>query len=121
MMASQTIFDRIGGRDAVEAVVSDFYDRVLDDPLLEPYFADTDTEQLHSHQVQFISAVTGGPVEYSGDDMEGAHAGMGITEAAFDAVAAHLEAALRANDVRDADVEAILDDVAAMEDDIVAA
>lgn len=120
-MASQSIFDRIGGRDAVEAVVSDFYDRVLDDPVLEPYFEDTDMEHLYRHQVQFISAVAGGPVEYDGDDMESAHDGMGITEEAFDAVATHLEAALRANGVPDDDVEAILSDVAAMEDDIVEA
>ncbi|GCF13692.1 hypothetical protein Harman_16270 [Haloarcula mannanilytica] len=120
-MASQSIFERIGGRDAVEAVVSDFYDRVLDDPVLEPYFEDTDMQDLYSHQVQFISAVAGGPVNYDGDDMATAHDGMGITEEAFGHVADHLEAALRENDVPDDDIAAILTDVAAMEDDIVEA
>jgi len=118
-MASQSIFERIGGRDAVEAVVSDFYDRVLNDPVLEPYFEETDMDQLRSHQTQFISVVTGGPVDYDGDDMQTAHEGLGITEDAFAKVAAHLEAALRANGVPDDDVEAILAEVAAMEDDIV--
>ena len=120
-MASQSIFERIGGRDAVDAVVSDFYDRVLDDPVLEPYFEATEMDQLHSHQVQFISAVAGGPVDYDGDDMETAHEGMGITEEAFGAVATHLEAALWENGVPDDDVAAILTEVAAMEDDIVEA
>ncbi|MDS0220268.1 group 1 truncated hemoglobin [Haloarcula sp. S1AR25-5A] len=120
-MASQSIFERIGGRDAVEAVVSDFYDRVLDDPVLEPYFEDSDMQDLYSHQVQFISAVAGGPVDYDGDDMHTAHEGMGITEEAFGNVATHLEAALRENDVPDDDIDAILSDVAAMEDDIVEA
>ena len=118
---AQSIFERIGGRDAVDAVVSDFYDRVLDDPLLEPYFEGTDTDQLRNHQAQFISAVVGGPVTYDGDDMQTAHEGMGITEEAFASVASHLEAALRANGVPDADVEAILTEVAAMQDDIVEA
>jgi hemoglobin len=121
MMASQSIYERIGGRDAVEAVVSDFYDRVLEDPVLEPYFEDTDMQELYSHQVTFISAVAGGPVEYDGDDMETAHEGMGITEEAFAHVAEHLEAALRENDVADDDINAILTEVAAMEDDIVEA
>ncbi|KAA9399392.1 group 1 truncated hemoglobin [Haloarcula sp. CBA1130] len=120
-MASQSIFERIGGRDAVEAVVSDFYDRVLDDPVLQPYFEDTDMQELYSHQTQFISAVAGGPVDYDGGDMETAHEGLGITEDAFAKVATHLEAALRANGVPDDDVEAILTEVAAMEDDIVEA
>ncbi|WP_336336218.1 group I truncated hemoglobin [Haloarcula brevis] len=118
-MASQSLFERIGGRDAVEAVVSDFYDRVLDDPLLEPYFEDTDMDRLRSHQTQFISAVAGGPVDYDGDDMRTAHEGLGITEDAFANVATHLEAALRENGVPDDDVSAILGEVAAMEDDIV--
>jgi hemoglobin len=120
-MGSQSIFERIGGRDAVGAVVSDFYDRVLDDPVLEPYFETTDMDQLRSHQTQFISAVAGGPVDYDGDDMQTAHAGMGITEEAFANVATHLEAALRANGVPDDDIEAILTAVAAMKDDIVEA
>ncbi|MFB6222779.1 MAG: group 1 truncated hemoglobin [Haloarcula sp.] len=120
-MASQSTFDRIGGQNAVEAVVTDFYDRVLDDPVLKPYFEDTDMDHLYSHQVQFISAVAGGPVNYDGADMESAHAGMGITEEAFGAVATHLEAALQTNDVPDDDVAAILTEVAAMEDDIVEA
>jgi hemoglobin len=120
-MESQSIFERIGGRDAVDAVVSDFYDRVLDDPLLEPYFEETDMDQFRSHQTQFISTVAGGLVDYDGDDMQTAHEGMGITEDAFASVATHLEAALRANGVPDDDVEAILAEVAAMKDDIVEA
>jgi len=119
MSESQSIYARIGGRDAVEAVVSDFYDRVFADPLLEPYFEDTDREALYAHQVQFISAVAGGPVSYDGADMQQAHAGMGITDDAFDRVATYLDEALRENGVGDDDVEAILDEVAELEPAVV--
>jgi len=119
-MAQQSLYGEIGGREAVEAVVEDFYDRVLDDPVLEPYFEDTDMEALFAHQVQFVSAVAGGPVEYDGADMQTAHEGMGITGDAFGRVATHLDDALRANGVDEEDADAILDEVAALEDDVVA-
>lgn len=121
MSSADTLYEEIGGREAVEAVVSDFYDRVLVDPELEHYFEDTDTEKLYAHQVAFVSSVAGGPVEYEGRDMEAAHEGLGITGAAFERVAEHLEAALRANDVADENVAAILDAFASYEDDVVEA
>lgn len=107
-----TIYDEIGGREAVEAVVSDFYDAVLDDELLVEYFEDQDMAELRAHQIQFISSVTGGPVEYTGDDMRDAHAHLDLDERDFRAVAEHLESALRANGVDDAAVEQILSEVA---------
>lgn len=118
-MSQKSLYDAIGGRDAVELVVDDFYDRVLDDPLLVPYFEDTDMDALFSHQVQFVSAVAGGPVAYDGEDMQAAHDGMGITEEAFAHVAEHLDAALRENGVADASAETIMEEVAALEDDVV--
>ncbi|WP_251341342.1 group I truncated hemoglobin [Haloplanus halophilus] len=111
---SQTIYQAIGGRDAVEAVVDDFYERVLDDDQLTPYFEDADMGDLRSHQVQFISAVAGGPVEYSGDDMREAHEHLGIEEADFDLVGRYLQAALEDNGVPEEHVETIMAEVAAL-------
>ncbi|GGL60090.1 group I truncated hemoglobin [Halocalculus aciditolerans] len=118
-MSAKSIYAEIGGRDAVESVVDDFYDRVLDDPVLTPYFEDTDMDELFAHQVQFVSSVAGGPVEYDGEDMQAAHEGMGITGEAFAHVADHLDAALRENGVPGDAVESIIEDVAALEDDVV--
>lgn len=119
MPDSQSIYARIGGRDAVEAVVSDFYDRVFEDPQLEPYFEDIDREALFAHQVQFISSVAGGPVSYDGTDMQAAHEGMGITGDDFGRVATYLGEALRENGVPEDDVEAILAHVGALKADVV--
>ena len=105
---SQSVYHDIGGREAVEAVVDEFYDRVLADERLVPYFEGTEMADLRAHQVQFISSVAGGPVDYSGADMREAHAHLDIDDEAFDAVAGHLRAALRANDVDEAHVAAIM-------------
>ncbi|MFC6826576.1 group I truncated hemoglobin [Halopelagius fulvigenes] len=119
-MMSESVYRQIGGKEAVKAVVDDFYDRVLLDERLVEYFHGMDMDELRAHQVQFISSVAGGPVEYSGADMDEAHAHLGITEADFDAVADHLERALRENGVGDDNVEVIMSEVAALKDPIVA-
>lgn len=110
----QTIYDEIGGRDAVEAVVADFYDNVLDDERIRHYFDEQDMAELRAHQIQFISSVAGGPVEYTGAEMREAHAHLDLDERDFQAVADHLEAALRANGVDESNVEGILSQVAAL-------
>lgn len=111
---ARTVYQEIGGEEAVEAVVDDFYDRVLADDRLAEYFEGMDMDELRAHQVQFISAVTGGPVEYDGQDMREAHAHLDIDERDFDAVAEYLEDALRENGVDDGNVEAITSEVAAL-------
>jgi hemoglobin len=89
-----SIYSDIGGRPAVDAAVTDFYVRVLADPLLSPYFEGVEIERLKRHQRAFIGAALGGPVAYAGRDMATAHAGLDITTEAFDAVVQHLAATL---------------------------
>ena len=119
MSEDETVFDRLGGHEAVESVVNDFYDRVLNDERVIHHFEDSNTAELRAHQVQFISAVTGGPVEYSGDDMREAHRGMGITDTEFNVVAEHLDTALAENGVPDEDRELVLETVEELRPEIV--
>ncbi|SIR64643.1 hemoglobin [Haladaptatus litoreus] len=115
---TRTIYREIGGRDAVETVVTDFYDRVLADDQLAPYFDGMDMNELYAHQVQFISAVAGGPADYTGDNMREAHAHLDIDEDDFDTVGQYLETALRENGVEDDNVEAIMAEVASLKEPI---
>ena len=85
-----SIYDSIGGAAAVRAAVDDFYDRVLADPDLAPFFTQTDLQRLKAHQRSFIAAAIGGPEIFAGRDMATAHAGLGITDSQFDAVVGHL-------------------------------
>src|SRR5215203_1946938 len=86
-------YDAIGGGSAVSAVVNDFYERVLGDPQLAPYFEGVDLARLKRHQVLLISQVLGGPANYDGRPIDQAHAGLGISHDDFAAVAGHLVAA----------------------------
>jgi hemoglobin len=113
---SETLYERLGGEQGVEAVVDDFYDRVLADDSLQHHFEGVDTESLRDHQRAFLSMVAGGPDEYDGDDMRAAHAHLPITEAEFGDVAEHLDAALRENGVADSDREAVMAEVGGLED-----
>lgn len=116
-----SIYAEIGGRDAVDAAVSDFYMRVLDDPSLSPYFVDIDVDRLKRHQRAFMGAALGGPVVYAGRDMASAHAGLGVTSEAFDAVVQHLAATLTSLGVPDDTIGQIASALAPLKGDIVAA
>jgi Truncated hemoglobins len=114
-----SIFDRIGGTEAVAAVVDDFYDRVLADPKLSPFFANTDMKKLKAHQRSFVAAALGGPQEYRGKTMREAHAGLGLTAEHFDAVVAHLAESLRKNGVAEETIATIATALAPLKPQIV--
>jgi hemoglobin len=89
-----TLYETLGKETSIAAVVAAFYERVLADPRLAPFFATTDMTALRAHQAAFLVAATGGPKVYDGRDLMLAHAGLGITDADFDSVAGHLVATL---------------------------
>jgi hemoglobin len=96
-----TDYDRIGGGPAVSAVVARFYEAVLADPALAPYFTGVDMTALRRHQVLLLSQVMGGPVEYDGRELAEVHAGHNITDEAYDKVVDHLVGALKEAGVDD--------------------
>jgi hemoglobin len=114
-----TIYESIGGLPALVAVVDDFYDRVLADPELAGFFAETDLVRLKSLQVQFFAAALGGPQSYTGADMTTAHRGRGVGQRHFNLVAGHLVAALGAAGVPEATVTMIIETIAPLASDIV--
>jgi hemoglobin len=114
-----SIYADIGGRPAVDAAVSDFYERVLADPSLSPYFAGIDIDRLKRHQRAFMGMALGGPVVYAGRDMAAAHAGLEITSSAFDAVVQHLAATLESLGVPDATIGEIAGALLPLKADIV--
>jgi hemoglobin len=112
-------YDLVGGGRAVSAVVSDFYERVLADEQLSGYFEGRDLAALKRHQVQLVSHLMGGPVEYTGRQMRAAHDGLGITSHAFARVAEHLVQSLRDASVPEPVVMRLVSAVAATEPDVV--
>ena len=102
-----SIYESIGGSAAVPAVVDDFYERVLGDPRLAPYFAGTDVERVKTHQRAFIAAAIGGPDAYRGRAVAAAHAGLDISDADFDLVVTHLVTSLQSLGVAAETISAI--------------
>jgi hemoglobin len=94
MNGKTTIYDAIGGADAVRAAVGLLYQRIFADPALVPYFEGIDRRRLNQHMRAFIAAALGGPDLYAGRDLGAVHARLGITDEHFDVVAGHLAATL---------------------------
>ena len=86
--AGESLYKRLGGYDALAAVTDDFLGRLLADPEFGKFFMGHSTEskqRIRQLIVDQLCAVTGGPCVYIGRDMKTAHAGLGITEAQWDA------------------------------------
>jgi hemoglobin len=113
-----SIYDDIGGADAVSAAVDEFYRRVLGDPELAGYFEDVDINRLRRHQRSFIAAAIGGPEPYVGRTMREAHAPFHIAPEDFDGVVAHLVETLAGLGVPQPTIAAIGTKLAPLKDEI---
>ncbi|KUI30969.1 group 1 truncated hemoglobin [Mycobacterium sp. GA-2829] len=113
-----TIYEQIGGAEALEGVVEEFYRRVLADEELAGFFAGTNMSRLKGKQVEFFAAALGGPEPYSGAPMRQVHQGRGITVHHFTLVARHLTDTLTAAGVPEPLVSQIIAAIAPLADDI---
>jgi hemoglobin len=96
-MAKKSLYERLGGYDAVAAVVDDFVGRLVADRQFERFFAGHSTDskkRIRQHIVDQLCAAAGGPCVYTGRTMKDSHVGLGISEAEWDAAARHLVASL---------------------------
>ena len=91
---SKSLYDRLGGKAAITAVVDQFVANVVADSRINGRFATTDIPKLKRYLVDQVCMETGGPCTYKGRDMKTTHAGMKITNGDFDALVEDLVAAL---------------------------
>jgi hemoglobin len=92
-----SLYEKLGGEAAITAAVTDFYERVMADPTLSPFFEHIAMDAQIDKQIAFMTMAFGGPHEYEGRDLRSAHAGLvrkGLADEHFDAVAHHLGATL---------------------------
>ncbi len=88
------LYQDLGGRPGVGAVVEAFLFRLADDARINHHFAETNVVRFHDKLVELLCELTGGPCTYSGDSMKLTHAGMGIDHADFNAVVENLVEAM---------------------------
>jgi hemoglobin len=115
-----TIYERYGGFAAVRKVVTSFYDRCLDSPVIAHYFEHIDMARLVDHQSRFIATVMGGPASYTDDHLHRIHARLAISHAEFNEMASLLGETLEDLNYADADVAAVIAEIRSRESSIVA-
>ena len=94
MTPKKSLYERLGGKMAITAVVDDFVGRVAADKRINGFFAKANIPRLKMRLVNQICQASGGPCKYRGSSMKAAHRGMGVTNAAFDALVGDLVATL---------------------------
>ena len=93
-MTTPTLFQRLGGEVSIDVAVDRFYERLLADSELAPFFASVDMRRQRSHQKAFLAMALGGPRGYRGRSLGDAHRHLDINDRHFDLVAGHLAAVL---------------------------
>jgi len=120
----KSLYDRLGGKQAITAVVDEFVGRVAADKRINSFFMATASDpkrlaKFKSNLVDQICEASGGPCKYTGKDMKSAHAGMGVGDADFGALVEDLTAALDKFKVGAAEKSDLLGALGPMKKDIV--
>jgi hemoglobin len=122
MVKQKSLYERLGGYNAIAAVVDDFVGRLIADKQFERFFAGHSTDskkRIRQHIVDQFCAAAGGPCIYTGRTMKDSHVGLGITEADWDAAAKHLVATLDKFKVGEQEKKDLLAFVSSLKNDIV--
>jgi len=117
--ANRTLYDRLGGKGAITAVVDTFVAHVAADNRINKKFAKSNIPRVKSEIVDQVCAATGGPCTYTGRSMKEAHRNMKVTEGEFNALVDDLTTALDDYKVPTAEKEELLGKLATMKADIV--
>lgn len=116
-----SVYERLGGGRAIAEIVDTFYQSVLADPTLAPYFDGIDVQRVKAHQYAFITAAADGPAYYTGRSLHQSHSGLGVTPEHFDRFIDHLTASLEGRGINQQEIAYVVGRIARHRDEIVAA
>jgi hemoglobin len=114
-----TLYERLGGTDAIAAVARAFEERAGGDDRINQKFARTNFDRLTKEFVDQLCQDTGGPCRYTGRNMVEAHTNMGVTSGEFDAFVEDFVATLDSFNVGKAEQDELLSNLAPMRPEIV--
>src|SRR5215831_5659892 len=115
----KSLYERLGGKDAISAVVDDFAGNVLADTRVNKKFAKSDPARLLANLKDFVCFATGGPCRYTGLSMKESHKNMGTTGGEFTALVEDLVKTLNKFNVPQAEQKELLGALAGLRGDIV--
>ena len=116
---ANSLYDRLGGLDAIKAAVDSWVVRVAGDDRINRKFERTDIPRLKKEVADQLCEATGGPCNYTGRSMRVTHAGMKTTAGEFDVVMQHLGATLDELHIPKPDQDELVELLRPMRDDIV--
>ena len=117
----KSLYDRLGGYDAIAAVVDDFITRLATDQRFQRFFtgfSNDSKKRLRQHILDQFCAAAGGPCVYMGRDMKTTHTGLGITEDDWNASVKHLVATLDKFKVPEREKNEVLAAISGLKGDI---
>jgi hemoglobin len=119
MSQMTSLYDRLGGLDAITAVVDAVVARDAADARINRKFVRSDVPRLRKEFIDQVCEATGGPCTYTGRNMRDTHAGMKVTNGEFDAFIEDLEAALDEFKIPETDQRELLDLLMSLRGEIV--
>ena len=124
-MTEQTLYERLGGVDAIALVVDRFSDEIITNPklnvnpALREWNENGNLPSLKFMRTLWVSAVTGGPFEYTGKPLDDAHEHLHITSEEFDEVGAEIQRALAHFKVPEREQQEVLGAIVARKEEVV--
>lgn len=121
---ADTLYDRLGGKQGITAIVDDFVSTCAHDPRIKSFFAKTAADpkrlaKFKGNLVDQLCQLAGGPCKYNGKDMKTAHAGMGIGGRQYDDLVMDLGKSLVKFKVAGADRHTLITALSTMKGDII--
>ena len=123
-MSKTTLYERLGGYDAIAAVANDLLPRLQGDPQLARFWqhrAEDSVKREKQLLIDFLCSSAGGPLYYTGRDMKTSHKGMNISEKDWSVLLGHLKATLESFQVPQAECDQVIAFVQSTKPDIVEA
>ena len=123
-MSEKSLYERLGGYDAIFAVTNDLLDRMEKDPQLGRFWQHRGEDGVKRERqliVDFLCASSGGPLYYKGRDMKLSHKGMRISESDWTIFLNHADATLKAFNIPQAEYDEVVAFVQSTKADIVEA
>lgn len=108
VMAERTLYEKYGGFSQISKIVFSFYDTLLDNDEVGPFFDNVDMSRMVDHQTKFIASLLGGPASYTDNQLRQLHSHLTITDAHFDELEVVLRDALQKHNVDAEDIDVVV-------------
>lgn len=123
-MNNKTLYERLGGYDAIAAVANDLLPRMQADAQLGRFYQHRGEDGLRRSRqllIDYLCSSAGGPLYYTGRGMKITHKGMKINESDWAAFLGHLDVTLEAIQVPQAERDEVVALMQSTKSDIVEA